>query len=229
MKLLYNFIERFLTEVTLTDETEIIGKFAFDGCKSLTGIALPGVKVIQSHAFGDCSMLESVSFSESLGYIDYYAFNSCKALKNIILPYGLRYLGSYAFQNCDSLKYLNVPKSIEKFGNGVYSQCASIEYAIIPEGVESITAREFELCGGLKKISLPSTLKRISGYAVLGVCESIEEIVFAGTVEQWNAIEKSDSWYIATPACKVICTNGEVELPADESKYVGSGDDWTCE
>lgn len=211
-----------LCEVTLTDKTEIIGEFAFDGCKSLASISLSDVKVIESSAFGYCDMLESVSFSKSLGYIGNSAFNNCIALKNIILPYGLRYIGSWAFENCDSIKYLNIPKSVEYFGTRVYAQCKSLEYAIIPEGVDSLTAREFELCTGLKKISLPSTLKTISGYAVLGLCESIEQIVYNGTVEEWNAIEKSDAWYIATPACKVICTDGEVELPANESDYVGS-------
>ena len=211
-----------LIEISIPENTEVIGENAFIFCTALTAISLPGVKVIRNHAFMDCKALEKVSFSNELGYIDGSAFYGCTALKDIVLPYGLRYIGSWAFVNCDSIKYLNIPKSVEYFGIQVYAQCKSLEYAVIPEGVDSLTAREFELCTGLKKISLPSTLKTISGYAVLGLCESIEQIVYNGTVEEWNAIEKSDAWYIATPACKVICTDGEVELPANESDYVGS-------
>jgi len=211
-----------LIEISIPENTEVIGKNAFGFCTALTAISLPGVKVIRNYAFIDCKTLEKVSFSNELGYIGGSAFYGCTALKDIVLPYGLRYIGGWAFENCDSIKYLNIPKSVEYFGSNVYAQCNSLEYAIIPEGVESLYPREFELCTGLKKISLPSTLKTISGYAVLGLCESIEEIVYNGTVEEWNAIEKSDAWYIATPACKVICTDGEVELPADESDYVGS-------
>ena len=211
-----------LSEISIPENTEVIGENAFLECTALTAISLPGVKVIGSLAFMDCKTLEKVSFSNELGYIGGSAFYGCTALKDIVLPYGLRYIGSSAFVNCDSIKYLNIPKSVENFGSKVYAQCKSLEYAVIPEGVDSLTAREFELCTGLKKISLPSTLKTISGYAVLGCCESIEEIVYNGTVEEWNAIEKSDTWYIATPAFKVICTDGEVELPANESDYVGS-------
>ncbi|MBR4034258.1 MAG: leucine-rich repeat domain-containing protein [Clostridia bacterium] len=211
-----------LSEISITENTEVIGEHAFSGCTALTAISLPGVKVIRNLAFMDCKTLEKVSFSNELGYIGVSVFYGCTALKDIVLPYGLRYIGSAAFENCDSIKYLNIPKSVENFGSKVYAQCNSLEYAIIPEGVESLSAREFEICTSLKKISLPSTLKEISGYAVLGLCESLEEIVYNGTVDEWNAIEKSDAWYISTPACKVICTDGEVELPANESDYVGS-------
>ena len=123
---------------------------------------------------------------------------------------------------CDSIKYLNIPKSVENFGSMVYAQCNSLEYAVIPEGVESLSAREFEICTSLKKILLPSTLKEISGYAVLGLCFSLEEIVYNGTVEQWNAIEKSDTWCIATPAFSIVCTDGVIEHPGNDSEYVGN-------
>ena len=211
-----------LSEISIHENTEVIGKNAFASCTALTAISLPGVKVIRNYAFMDCKALEKVSFSNELGYIGGSAFYGCTALKDIVLPYGLRYIGSSAFENCDSIKYLNIPKSVEIFGSMVYAQCNSLEYAVIPEGVESLTAREFEICTSLKKILLPSTLKEISGYAVLGLCSSLEEIVYNGTVEQWNAIEKSDTWYIATPSFKVICTDGEIEYPADERQDVNS-------
>lgn len=211
-----------LSEISIHENTEVIGESAFVFCTALTAISLPGVKVIRKYAFMDCKTLEKVSFSNKLGYIGGSAFYCCTALNDIVLPYGLRYIGSSAFKNCDSIKYLNIPKSVENFGTQVYAQCKSLEYAVIPEGVDILTEREFAICTSLKKISLPSTLKTIGVYAVLGCCESIEEIVYNGTMEQWTAIEKSDTWYISTPAFKVICTDGEVELPANESDYVGS-------
>ena len=211
-----------LSEISIHENTEVIGENAFVLCTALTAISLPGIKVIRNFAFMDCKALEKISFSNELGYIGVSAFYGCTALKDIVLPYGLRYIGSSAFENCDSIKYLNIPKSVENFGSMVYAHCNSLEYAVIPEGVERLSAREFEKCTSLKKILLPSTLKEISGYAVLGLCSSLEEIVYNGTVDEWNAIEKSDDWYIATPAFRIVCTDGEVELPANESKYVGS-------
>lgn len=212
-----------LSEISIHENTEVIGENAFVLCTALPAISLPGVKVIRNLAFMECKTLEKVSFSNKLGYIGVSVFYGCTALKDIVLPYGLRYIGSSAFQNCDSIKYLNIPKSVENFGSKVYAQCNSLEYAIIPEGVEMLSAREFEICTSLKKILLPSTLKEISGYAVLGLCESLEEIVYNGTVDEWNAIEKSDSWCIATPAFRIVCTDGVIEHPGDGSEYV-SGD-----
>ncbi len=216
-----------LSEISITENTEVIGENAFVFCTALTAISLPGVKVIHALAFMDCKTLEKVSFSNELGYIGVSVFYGCTALKDIVLPYGLRYIGGSAFENCDSIKYLNIPKRVEQFGCRIYSHCDSIEYAIIPEGVEEIIAGEFYYCISLKKISLPSTLKKFNGYSVISDCESLEQIVYNGTVEQWNAIDKSDGWYRKVPAFKVICTDGEIEYPAVEND--GSGYDITID
>ncbi|MBQ8259686.1 MAG: leucine-rich repeat domain-containing protein [Clostridia bacterium] len=210
-----------LREINISEKTEVIGENVFFKCSSLQSITLPGVKVIGNEAFSDCKMLEKVSVSKDLGYIGDNSFADCSALKDIVLPYGVRYIGYHAFYNCDSLKFLNIPKSIEKFKGGVFHHCNSLEYAVIPEGVTDLSRIEFECCTSLKRVSLPSTLKSIV-YAAFAVCESLEEIVYNGTVDEWNSIEKAEKWYIEAPAFRVICTDGEVEYPANESKYTGS-------
>lgn len=213
-----------LRDISISENTKIIGEFAFDGCTSLENIPLGNVPVIGNCAFHSCKSLVSVTLSNELGYIGASAFNNCRMLKDIVLPYGLRYIGSNAFASCTSLEYLEIPPTVEKYLNAnIYRKCSSLISLTVPEGVTSLSPRSFELCKSLKTIYLPSTLKTIEGYAVLGLCESIEEIVFNGTVEQWNSIEKSEVWYIATPAFTVKCTDGEVEYPANTDDYVA---DW---
>ena len=218
----YCFSECFLlSEISITEKTEIVGHSAFSRCIALQSISLPGVKVIHNNAFISCDILEKVNLSSELVFIGDNAFQDLDMLKGIILPYGIRHIGSEAFAYCNSLKYVNIPKSIESFGTRVYMGCTSLESAIVPEGAKELAVIEFEQCSSLKKIFLPSTLKKINVDAVYR-CDTIEQIVYNGTVEQWNAIEKSESWYRDVPTFRVICTDGEVELPANESDYVGS-------
>ena len=210
---------RNLVEVSLTDKTDVIDQYAFANCSLLSSISLPGVKVIEVGAFLDCEALRKVTLSDDLGFIGDDAFMWCSLLEEISLPSGLRYIGDSAFKRCESLKHLNIPEGIESFGKTVYKQCASLESAFIPASREELYLDEFALCTGLKKIYLPSTLKQISGYGVIGSCESLEEIIFSGTLEQWNSLEKNDEWTVGSPAFKVICSDGEIEYPADERRY----------
>ncbi len=210
---------RSLREITMTDKTEVIGVNAFACCDLLVSVALPGVKVIENGAFVSCEVLEKISLSDKLGYIGSWAFEGCTVLKNILLPRGLRHIGDSAFKECRALTYINIPSSVETFGKAVYKNCSSLESAVIPASREDLYLDEFALCTSLKKIYLPSTLKQISGYGVIGSCESLEEIIFSGTVEQWNSLEKNDEWNVGAPAFKIICTDGEVEYSADERHY----------
>jgi hypothetical protein len=43
-------------------------------------------------------------------------------------------------------------------------------------------------------------------------CSSLTSITFEGTVVEWNAISKSDSWNDQVPATEVICSDGTVSL-----------------
>ena len=40
----------------------------------------------------------------------------------------------------------------------------------------------------------------------------LETIIFTGTTEQWNLINKNVNWNVGVDATKVICSNGEVSL-----------------
>lgn len=62
----------------------------------------------------------------------------------------------------------------------------------------------------LTSIEIPNSVTVIGDFAFSG-CESLERITFNGTVEEWNAIEKS-YWNGSVPATKVVCSDGEVAL-----------------
>ena len=43
-------------------------------------------------------------------------------------------------------------------------------------------------------------------------CSSLESITFAGTIEQWNAIDFISDWKANAPIKQVICSDGTVSL-----------------
>ena len=62
----------------------------------------------------------------------------------------------------------------------------------------------------LEEITLPASLKSIGDKAF--DASKITAITFAGTIEQWNAINKSDDWLGNAAVTKVTCSDGDVSL-----------------
>ncbi len=85
--------------------------------------------------------------------------------------------------------------------------------ATIPEGVTVLDAT-FGGWDTLKSVSLPASLEKINLGTFIN-CTNITEIKFAGTVEQWNAIEKvqisnDEPWDSDIVSYTVICSDGTV-------------------
>ena len=61
----------------------------------------------------------------------------------------------------------------------------------------------------LQKVTIPASVTTIESSAFNG-CESLVEIRFGGTVEQWNSITKGEHWNAETGAYTVYCSDGEI-------------------
>lgn len=68
-----------------------------------------------------------------------------------------------------------------------------IESVILPEGVTDVGDFAFYRCEKLKTVTLPESVKKINMWAFSG-CSKLEKILFTGTPEQWEAIEKGTGW-----------------------------------
>ncbi|MCR5353781.1 MAG: leucine-rich repeat domain-containing protein [Clostridiales bacterium] len=82
----------------------------------------------------------------------------------------------------------------------------------LPEGFLEINSG-FGYSPLLEKVVIPSTVRKI-GYngdsRIFEYCPQFKEIVYNGTVEQWNAIEKEENWKTGTEGFTVHCTDGDV-------------------
>ena len=94
---------------------------AFDGCKSLTSVTIPGnVTAIGDYAFDGCKSLTSVTIPESVTTIGKYAFYSCMGLTSVTIPNGVTTIGEGAFLGCESLTSVTIPESVTSIGHSAF-------------------------------------------------------------------------------------------------------------
>ncbi|MBQ4141633.1 MAG: leucine-rich repeat protein [Clostridia bacterium] len=214
-----------LSEIIIPDSVVYLGFGCLNYCESLTEIELPGVIVIDSSAFGNCASLNSVTFSDSLRYIGSMAFSRCYLLKSVQLPDNIEYIAGIAFSSTGMTSFVH-PDNVGSFESCAVSLSTELLSLGIQEGVTELKSRYLYSCRVLKEISLPSTLTALESVALFDL-PALEKLYYSGTVEEWNAIEKGEKWYVGTPAFKVVCSDGEIEYPAVEND--GSGYDMTID
>lgn len=124
---------RSLSVVKLPDTLQKIGTCAFLNCQKLTNVNFPNVKIIGKRAFGNCTELSSVAFSENTEQIQSEAFVGCTSLKEAKLPKNLTYIGDGAFKSCTSLKNISFPKTLTDIGDEAFRSCTSLKDIDLPE------------------------------------------------------------------------------------------------
>ena len=189
-----------LTGVTIGNSVTSIGDFAFSGCTGLTNITIPGsVTSIGNYAFYGCTGLTSIIVDE--GNTKYHSAGNClieTATKTLILGCNtsviptdgsVTSIGDYAFYKCTGLTSVTIGNGVTSIGNYAFSDCTGLTSVTIGNGVTSIGSWTFSHCTGLTSIT------------------------FNGTIAQWNAISKGESWKYRVPStCKVVCTDGTTSI-----------------
>ena len=166
-----------------------IGDCALEDCTQITDVTLfDGITHIGEHAFQGCLHLTNIVIPESVTNIGDYAFVMCWSMTRICIPNGVTYIGRYCFQHCQSLLSITIPDSVTTIGYSAFYGCRSLTSLVLPEGIANIGEFAFSGCIGLTKI------------------------IFMGTKEQWNAINKGMDWNYSAPATEIICSDGTVEL-----------------
>ena len=87
-------------------------------------------------------------------------------------------------------------------------------YYVIPDGVETIYKNAFDgyfYGNNLTGIEVPKTVTNI-GASAFYYSKSIENIYYAGTMEEWNAITKGSNWKSQTTLKTITCTDGIINL-----------------
>ncbi|MBP8967839.1 MAG: leucine-rich repeat protein [Lachnospiraceae bacterium] len=119
-----------LESITLSKDTEWIGKSAFENSKWLKTVSgADCVKGIGALAFSGCQSLESIDLSDLLGE-----------------------MGSRCFEHCSNLKEIKISEKLEKIPERAFFRCKSLKKVMIPAGVKVLEAESFAFCEGLEEV-----------------------------------------------------------------------------
>ena len=133
-----------------------------------------------------------VNVANGVTIIGENAFWNCKTIEDVTLGNTVQKIAKYAFGGCESLESINLPNSLTSIGGQAFGNCKSLESIAIPSGVTSLATSTFASCTALKTITLPTTLTKI-GAAAFSRCFGLQTVGYAGTQDDWNAVEILDS------------------------------------
>jgi hypothetical protein len=156
------------------------------------------------------SVFKKVSLPSSVKKINKDAFAGCTSLESIVIPEGVTEIEAGAFWECSNLETIYFPTTLTTFGEDVFDACDGLKQVVIPNNVKVISPFLFFNCKYLKEISLPASIE-VLGKSCFAYCIRLNTVYYMGTIEQWNAIEKEDTWSDGTRGFNVICTDGEIE------------------
>ena len=107
---------------SIKEGTIAIADNAFQSCKELLKISLPGVKYIGNAAFAICPELYMVTTDDALLEIADYAFYQCGSLHTVRLGESLTYIGNSVFEECASLADdgINLPTTVTTIGGNAF-------------------------------------------------------------------------------------------------------------
>lgn len=134
------FTSNEFTTLTIPNNVQTIGEYAFSLCEKLRKISLgSGITSIGTGAFSDCSELEYIKIPEKVTAILHYTFSGCENLRDIDLGNNITFIGQEAFRECSNLKSLNIPNSVTQIRSSVCEKCDNLTTIKIGTGVKNIT------------------------------------------------------------------------------------------
>ena len=142
--------------------------------------------------------------------ISSFAFTNLLSLESVIIGDSVLSIGSSAFSGCESLTSVIIGKNVQTIGTGAFIYCAFTE-VVIPDSVTAIESYAFRECNNLTKVTIGNKVTKIAGNAFF-FSSALTDIIYNGSVNEWNLIAKGENWNYSTNVVKVICTDGEVVL-----------------
>lgn len=224
-----------LKSINFPDSVKVMGNEAFYGCTSLTTIYIPSsIEKLGKKCFFGCISLECITFNAKLcadfasddkvfcgfGYTNTPALKKCQ----LIIGSSVERIPNWCFSFLDGGSYLsngfdfnqiifeNGCRTIGEFALAGNDICASIA---LPQSLTTIEARAFQ-CDSYNSLAvstliIPKNVKKIDSYAFYN-WNSLTQIKFDGTVEDWNAIQKGKKIFnFNVMRCQFVqCSNGRV-------------------
>ena len=127
------------------------------------------------------------------------------------------------FSSGRSGKY-TIPGTVKKIHADAFEIADKLTEVVIPEGVEEMERTVFDGCMELKTIYWPRSLKTVGFHALLE-CRGLSDIYYAGSEEEWNAINFYEGHYLLALqwTYSEVTVHYNYELPLDPGNVNGQG------
>lgn len=99
--------------------------------------------------------------------------------------------------------------TVSEIDASAFADCTNLENVSLNEGISRIKHDAFRGCTGLTSVDIPKTITSM-GNDIFAGCTSLTSINYAGSVSDWNAINKWAQWDSATPQYVIHCTDGNI-------------------
>ncbi len=184
---------RSFKDVDISDSVNLIGEYAFCGCK-LTHIKISkNVTSIKNNAFSNCG-LKSVELPDGIISIGDYAFAG-NPFDSIKIPESVTFIGQGSFKGCENLESIAIPHKVTTINGGVFNDCHTLKSVTLYDGITSIGHSAFRDCESLEHIDLPKDLIHIEKLAFMD-CRSLKSIYIPKNVNYIG--------YLAFANCKSL-------------------------
>lgn len=202
--------KRVIKSVVIPNTIKTIGNFAFFGCE-LTSIIIPkNVTYLGRGAFSFCE-LTTIDIPGSIEILRNMTFQYCRSLTTVKIGEGVKVIKEQAFQGCTSLESISLPDSLERV-EGVLTFQDTPWYAKLKENNRGLiyigkTLYHYNYCSDrvinirddtvyinedafsynhwVNVVRIPKSVLMIGNSAFYG-CDSLTDVYYAGTKEQWN-------------------------------------------
>jgi putative conserved repeat protein len=188
-----------LSTVTLSNNLNYMGEYAFGNCKKITKIEVPksldssggpfkncdglkmvtfekGTTEISSSLFEDCTGLEEIDIPDTVTVIENSAFNGCVNLSQITIPDTVTIIDKFAFYDCEKLVSVNIPDSVTKIYDYAFDDCSNLSNMTLSKNLEYMGERAFGNCTKITKIEIPKSLDSSGG--PFENCISLKKVTF---------------------------------------------------
>ncbi len=131
-------------------------------------------------------------------------YTSKDSIVKVVVRDGVTSIGKFAFQSYDSkLVSVEISGSVASIGNGAFNSCKALTSVKLSQGTASIEKYAFAGCGSLHTIEVPASVTTIGERAFLKL-----EVIYGGTLEQWNKIGKTSEAAQVYGAPHSVTVNG---------------------
>lgn len=213
-----------LEKITIGKSINSIKRNAFEGCTKWTQTVLSpentSYHLIDNvlYSLDDKSILGvptgtvgKFSVNDNVTSIGYGAFAFCTKLTEIDLGSNTLTLGGTCFQGCTGLSFMNIGNKVTTIGTDCFKECKNITEITIDDSVNTLGQAAFCYCTKLNKIEIG---KNVSSLGILMFYSDgkLKNIIYNGTIDQWNSISKPSGWREEASVTQIICTDGTIDL-----------------